>query len=110
MKKMIIFGALILSGFMAQGADKNQVVHLQVTKDGFDPKTVNVTPGTPVTLEITRKSDDTCATSIVIPSKKIKKDLPLNKSVSIDIGRLEKGEIRFGCQMELMEGGTIIVK
>lgn len=87
-----------------------QTIELGVTEKGFEPSAVNVTPGTNVTLKVTRKTDSTCATQIQIPSKKIKKELPLNKAVSIEVGRLEKGEIRFGCGMNMMEGGKIFVK
>jgi plastocyanin domain-containing protein len=87
-----------------------QTVDLSITEKGFEPSTVNVRPGTNVILKVTRKTDSTCATQIQIPSKKIKTKLPLNKAVSIEVGRLEKGEIRFGCGMNMMEGGKIFVK
>lgn len=87
-----------------------KTVDLTVTEKGFEPSTVDVTPETNVVLKVTRKTDSTCAKQIQIPSMKIKKDLPLNKTVSIEIGKLEKGEIRFGCGMNMMEGGKIFVK
>lgn len=83
---------------------KNQVVELQVTEKGFEPSTVDVNPGIPVVLKITRKTDATCATTIKIPTKKIKQDLPLNKTVSIEVGKLGKGEIRFACGMDMITG------
>lgn len=90
--------------------EHKQVVTLEVTENGFVPNEVNVKPGEPVVLKITRKTDSTCATSIQIPSIKIKTDLPLNKTISINIGALEKGEIRFGCGMNMMDGGKIFVR
>ncbi len=87
-----------------------KTIDLSVTEKGFEPSTVDVMPGTNVTLQVTRKTDSTCATQIQIPSMKIKKDLPLNKTVNIEVGKLEKGEIRFGCGMYMMEGGKIFVK
>lgn len=85
-------------------------VELSVTENGFEPSTVNVKPGSHVVLKITRKTDSTCAKEVQIPSKKIKTELPLNKTVSIEVGKLEKGEIRFGCGMNMMVGGKIFVK
>lgn len=61
-------------------------------------------------MKTTRKTDETCATEIQVPSKKITKKLPLNKTVTVNLGRLEKGEIRFGCGMNMMVGGIISVK
>jgi plastocyanin domain-containing protein len=61
-------------------------------------------------LSITRKTDTTCAKQIQVPTKKVNVDLPLNKTVTIALGKLEKGEIRFGCGMNMMESGKILVK
>ncbi|MGZ3804092.1 MAG: cupredoxin domain-containing protein [Pseudobdellovibrionaceae bacterium] len=112
MKEILLALVLITSVNIVKAEDKSksQVVELSVTEKGFEPPLVDVAPGKAVTLKITRKTDSTCATEIQIPSKKIKKTLPLNQTVSIDLGKLEKGEIRFGCGMNMMEGGRIIVK
>ncbi|HEY8272237.1 MAG TPA: cupredoxin domain-containing protein [Pseudobdellovibrionaceae bacterium] len=112
MKKILMAMIAATSVVVAKAEDKSksQVVELSVTEKGFEPNSIDVGPGKTVILKITRKTDSTCATEIQIPAKKIKKDLPLNKDVSIDLGKLEKGEIRFGCGMNMMEGGRIIVK
>jgi plastocyanin domain-containing protein len=91
-------------------AEKPQMINLIVTEKDFEPSTINVKPGTNVELKITRKTNSTCAREILIPSKNIKKELPLNKTVSIKTGKLEKGEISFGCGMNMMIGGVIFVK
>jgi plastocyanin domain-containing protein len=88
--------------------DNGQVVVLQITEKGFVPEKVDVKPGTPVVLKITRKTDDTCAKQIKISSRNIKKDLPLNQTVSIDLGKLEKGDIAFACGMDMMTGHIIV--
>lgn len=67
-------------------------------------------PGLAVILDVTRSTDDTCSKQIQIPSKNIKLDLPLNKTLKIDLGSLEKGEIRFGCGMDMMDSGKIYAK
>jgi plastocyanin domain-containing protein len=95
-------------GFAAK-AEKSQVVDLKVTDKGFEPSSIDVKPGLPVELKITRKVEETCATTIKIPAKKIKQDLPLNKMVTVKLGKLKKGEIKFACGMDMM-GGTILVK
>lgn len=87
---------------------KDQVVVLQVTEKGFEPSSIDVKPGVPVFLKVIRKTDSTCATQIKIQSKNIKKDLPLNKPVTIALGKLEKGEIRFGCGMDMITGHIIV--
>jgi len=114
MKKVFLM-VLMAAGFsyatdMGKIKNLGQTVDISVTKKGFEPNTIDVAPGTNIILNVTRKTDSTCAKQIQIPSMKIKKDLPLNETVSIKVGKLEKGEIRFGCGMNMMDSGTIFVK
>lgn len=101
---MIVF--CVATGF---AADNIQNIDLQVTEKGFVPNKIDVKAGSHVVLKVTRKTDDTCATHIAIKDKKIKKELPLNKEVSVDVGVLKKGEIRFACGMDMVTG-LIVVK
>lgn len=91
----------------AHGAEKATVVEVAVTENGFEPAEINVKAGTPVTLKITRKTDATCAKSVDIPSKKMKKDLPLNKAVTIELGKLTNGELKFACSMDMFTGKIV---
>lgn len=111
MKHFVLLLAAItasLSCFAAKPPQK-QIVTLSVTQNGFEPSQVDVKPGIPVVLKITRKTDSTCAKEILIPAKKINRPLPLKKEVSVDVGKLEKGEIRFACSMDMI-AGQILVK
>ena len=112
MKNFNLTLILIFVGFStyAKQPPETIVINLTVTEKGFEPNKIDVAPETPVKLNIVRKTNDTCSTSIQIPSLKIKKDLPLQKTVSIELGKLTKGEIRFGCGMNMMDGGMIYVK
>lgn len=88
---------------------QDQVFKLSVTDKGFEPKELKVKPDIPVILHITRKTNGTCAREIVVPSKNLKVELPMNKEVVVNIGKLQKGEIKFGCAMEMMVGGVMFV-
>lgn len=102
MKKLITILSLVSS--VSFGATKNQVIDMQVTDKGFEPSTIDVPVDTSVTLNITRKTEATCATEIKVPSKKISKSLPLNQKVTVVLGKLQKGEIRFSCGMDMISG------
>lgn len=110
MKRAIVFLPLIFGLHLAIAAPKvkGQIVELQVTEKGFEPGNISVKPGTPVTLKVTRKTDETCAKKIKISSKNIKMDLPLNKTVSIQLGALDKGDITFACGMDMMTGHIVV--
>lgn len=114
MKKMFLSVVLVFCGLSvsaAESAKKSEAVKMEVsvTENGFEPSTITVKPGSNVTLNITRKTDATCAMQVEVPSKKIKKDLPLNKMVAVEIGTVKKGEIAFGCGMNMMVGARILV-
>lgn len=109
MKKLLLLTAVILSApslFAKAGHESPpaQVIEISVTENGFEPSQVDVKAGTPVILKVTRKTDATCATELQIPSKKTKKDLPLNKTVTFDLGKLEKGDLAYSCGMNMLNG------
>ena len=108
------FAPLLFITVSAQAADPvqtdQQIIELSVNERGFFPNIIQADPGKPVVLKITRVTKDTCATSISLPAQKIKRKLPLNKTVTILVGPLERGEVKFGCVSSLNEGGIIYVK
>lgn len=106
MKNILAAVILIFSVLTVSASDKTnkQVVSLSVTEKGFEPDQINVKPGTHVILKVTRKTNATCAMQIKISEKKIKKDLPLNQEVSVDVGILQKGKITFACGMDMITG------
>jgi len=108
--KITIMSTILFFGMTSFAEENQQVFDVKVTDKGFEPSSLNVKPDVPAILKIKRVTDSTCATQISVPDKKIKKDLPLNQVVSIDLGKLEKGEIRFGCGMGMMMGGKIFIK
>ncbi len=108
MRKLILVVFCILSFQRAQAKEELQTVPLQVTEKGFEPSEIKVKPGTHVILKVIRKTDKTCATQIVIKEKKIKTELPINKEVLVDVGVLQKGDIRFACGMDMLSGHLII--
>ena len=58
---------------------------------------VLTTKGEPVSLVITRKTDQTCAKEIIIPDYGIKRELPLDKPVTIAFTPKKSGEIKYSC-------------
>lgn len=85
-------------------------VAVEVTNEGFVPSRIDATVGETVVLDITRKTDETCANNLMIPDKGVKLDLPLNETVSVPVEVGQAGTIKFGCQMGMMIGGVIVAK
>jgi len=87
-----------------------KTIEMAVTEKGFEPALVKVKKGEPVTLVITRKTDKTCATEIVIDEEKISTKLPLNKPVTVSFTPKKAGEIKYGCAMGKMISGVLKVE
>jgi plastocyanin domain-containing protein len=90
------------------GSAEPQRVALSVTENGFEPASVKVKAGQPVTLAVTRKTDQTCATEIVIPDHNIKRDLPLNQTVEVTFTPSQSGEVNYACGMDMIKGKVIV--
>jgi len=85
-------------------------VTMTVTDKGFEPQDLRVEKGKPVNLTITRVSDSTCATEIVIDEQKIKTTLPLNQAVKVSFTPSQTGTLKYGCAMQKMIGGLITIE
>lgn len=87
-----------------------RVVPLEVTTDGFVPANVSLKAHEPVTLRVTRKTDETCATEILIDGTDINVKLPLNTPVDVAYTPTKAGAVKFGCAMDKMVGGVLLVE
>ena len=85
------------------------VVTMSVTENGFEPKDLRVKKFEPVTLTITRKTEDTCATEIVIDEYGVNTKLPLNEPVVVRFTPNQNGTLKYGCAMKKMVGGVIYI-
>lgn len=85
-------------------------VEMTITDKGFEPQNIRVKKGEPVTLIVTRKSDATCATEIVIDEHKVNTKLPLNTPVTVTFTPQKSGKLKYGCAMNKMIGGVISVQ
>jgi len=84
-------------------------VDVIVNETGFVPSTIKAKVGQPITLSITRKTDKTCATEIVIKELNINTPLPLNQTVPVTVTPKQKGDLRFACAMDHIRG-TIVAE
>jgi plastocyanin domain-containing protein len=89
--------------------DGVRTVEMAVTGNGFEPSKVKVNKGEKVRLVVTRKTEATCATDIVIPEHGVNTPLPLGKPVTVEFTPSKSGEIRYACAMGHV-GGVVFVK
>jgi plastocyanin domain-containing protein len=87
-----------------------RVVDIAVTEKGYEPSPVSLKKGEPVKLVVTRKTDQTCATEVVMDDGyNINTPLPLNQPVEITFTPKESGKLVYGCHMGKMVSGVFMV-
>ena len=103
-------GAATQAQKQAQKRAQGGTVQMLVTENGFEPSRIQVKKGSPVKLVITRKTDATCAKEIVIDEFEIRRKLPLNTPVTVSFTPSKSGEIKYGCAMNKMISGVLVIE
>ena len=102
-------GATLLGACQqTQSAQVGGEVHVDVTDKGFEPADVTVPAGQAVTLVMTRKTDQTCATEVVFASLNQRYPLPLNQPVRITLPASQRGMLSYQCGMKMLGGRVVI--
>lgn len=104
----IAVGAAGCGGGARQSAGGGTRFAIAVTDTGFVPASITVPAGKPVTLVVTRNTDETCAKEIVFPDQGIRKALPLNQAVEITLPASPKREIDYKCGMDMVYGKVVV--
>lgn len=75
---------------------------------GYSPEVVVVPKGKTTRLNFLRTDPNECLSEVILGDFKIKKELPLNKKVTIEITPQETGEYGFACGMNMFHGKIIV--
>jgi plastocyanin domain-containing protein len=82
-------------------------VQIAVTDRGFEPAVAVAKRGQAVTLVVTRKTDQTCATELVIAGLDLHRTLPLNQAVRIELPAARADTLSYKCGMDML-GGEVV--
>jgi plastocyanin domain-containing protein len=104
----LILGSAVASGCAGGSEGRMKEIQVAVTDKGFEPKEIRVKKGEDVTLVVTRRSDQTCATEIVVAGGKVRAALPLNQPVRVALGTIDAGGVKFACGMGMLEGSVVV--
>lgn len=96
------------SGAPSQRTADSGRIAIAVTENGFEPATITVPAGRPVTLVVTRQTAKTCATELIMPSQNINRPLPLGQAVEITFTPQKPGELRYACAMGMYSGKVVV--
>ena len=80
-----------------------------IVNGGYSPEVISIPHGKTTTLNFIRKDPSSCLEEVVLSDFKIKKYLPLNKKVSIELTPQKTGEFKFSCGMNMFHGKIKVV-
>ncbi len=75
---------------------------------GYSPEVITIPLGKITKINFTRTDPTDCLSEIIIPDFKIKRALPLNKKVTIELKPDRAGEFIYHCSMNMYHGKIII--
>lgn len=85
-----------------------RTIEMTVTSEGFVPAEVKVKKGEKLRLAITRKTEKTCATEIVVKDYGINQPLPLDKTVYVELTPKTTGKVKYACGMDMITGFLVV--
>jgi len=114
-KLIVIIVGLLLALFIywfflmkrSRSVEASGVIDIAVN-GGYTPEVITVPVGVKTTLNFTRTDPNNCLEDVVLGDFKIRKTLPLDQKVSIEINPAIKGEFPYSCGMGMFHGKIIV--
>lgn len=106
---LVLLAVLTAAIALAGGSPDVKVFDIKVSGGEYQPASVTIPKNVPVRLNFTRDAKPTCGDVLLFPALKIRKELPVNKTVSIDLPPSKAGrKLEFTCGMEMMKGSVVV--
>lgn len=107
---VIIFGSLgivFTYWFFLMKKEKEVAVLGSVdiaVEGGYVPEVISIPVNKATKINFTRKDSNSCLEEVILSDFKIKRYLPLNQKVTIEITPEKIGEYKFSCGMNMFHG------
>ena len=79
-----------------------------IVDGGYSPEVIAILLGKTTKINFIRKDPTECLGEVVLGDFKIRKSLPLNQKVTIEITPKKKGEFSYSCGMGMYHGKIIV--
>ncbi|KKR80624.1 MAG: Cupredoxin family domain protein [Candidatus Daviesbacteria bacterium GW2011_GWC1_40_9] len=75
---------------------------------GYSPEVISISKGKTTRINFLRTDPTECLSEVVLADFKIKKQLPLNQKVTVEITPQKTGEYGYSCSMNMFHGKIIV--
>ena len=79
-----------------------------IVEGGYSPEVISIPRGQTTKLNFIRKDPSSCLEEVIIPEFKIKKFLPLNQKITVEVTPTKSGTYEFVCGMNMFHGKIIV--
>lgn len=92
----------------APPSEGREEIRVTVSAQGYQPAEARAPANKPVRLIFTRTTDEGCGHQLSFPSLNIRRDLPLNEPVAVDVTMPASGSLAFTCGMNMLRGSIVV--
>ena len=106
-----IAGIVFTYWFFLMKKEKEVTVENEVditVSGGYSPEIISIPRGKTTKINFIRTDPTDCLNEVILADFKIKRELPLNQKVTVEITPKEKGEFKFTCGMNMYHGKIIV--
>lgn len=75
---------------------------------GYSPEVISIPKGKTTKINFIRKDPSSCLEEVVLGDFKIRKHLPLNQKVTVELTPQKSGEFGYACGMNMYHGKIIV--
>ena len=79
-----------------------------IVEGGYSPNVISIPKGKTTKINFIRKDSNSCLEEVVLGDFHIKKHLPLNQKVTVEITPQKRGEFGYSCGMNMYHGKIIV--
>lgn len=79
-----------------------------IVEGGYSPEVISIKKGKTTKINFIRKDPNTCLEEVVLPDFRVRKYLPLNERITIEIKPGKTGEFGYACGMNMFHGKIIV--
>lgn len=79
-----------------------------IVEGGYSPNVISIAKGKTTNINFIRKDSNSCLEEVVLGDFNIRKYLPLNQKITVEITPQKSGEFGYSCGMNMFHGKIIV--